>query len=138
MTLRHVVAYGATLAAMLALDVAWLGTIGGPLFRRTLGDVLAPGFWVGAAGAFYLLYVAGILYFATSPAFEAGSWTVALTRGLLLGFFAYMTYDLTNLATIRTYTAALAVVDMAWGAVVTGAAATIGFWITDLVMRRFG
>ncbi|WP_131196679.1 DUF2177 family protein [Lichenihabitans psoromatis] len=136
--LRLGTAYAATLVAMLVLDFAWLGTVGGPLFKRSLGDSLAPNFSLGAAGLFYLLYAAGIVYFALLPAFDAGSWSTALTRGLLLGFFAYMTYDLTNLATLRNYTVALAITDMIWGAIVTGASAAIAFWVADMAVKRFG
>ena len=136
--MRYAVAYAATLVALLVLDFAWLGTIGGSLFKRTLGDVLSPDMSLGTGLVFYLIYVLGILYFALLPGLDAASWSVALTRGMLFGFFAYMTYDLTNLATLRNYTPTLAIVDMTWGTVVTGAASTIGLFITDFVMRRFG
>ncbi|HEY0293278.1 MAG TPA: DUF2177 family protein [Hansschlegelia sp.] len=37
-------------------------------------------------------------------------------------------YDLTNLATLRDWPAALSVVDMAWGALLTAVSATAGSW----------
>lgn len=135
--MRYAVAYAATLVVLLVLDFAWLGTIGGSLFKRTLGDVLAPDMSVSVGIVFYLIYVVGILYFALLPGLEGQAWTLALTRGLLFGFFAYMTYDMTNLATLRNYTPTLALTDMAWGAFVTGAASTAGYFVTDAVMRRF-
>ena len=136
--MRYAVAYAATLVTLLVLDFAWLGTVGGAQFKRTLGDVMAPDVSFAAAIVFYLLYGVGILYFALLPGLADGAWTTALTRGLLFGFFAYMTYDLTSLAIIRNYTLSLALTDIVWGAVVTGAASTIGFFVTDAVMRRFG
>jgi uncharacterized membrane protein len=136
--MRYAVAYAATLVALLALDAVWLGTVGGSLFKRTLGDVLAPDFAVVPALLFYAIYVVGILYFALLPGIDGASWSVALTRGVLFGFFAYMTYDLTNLATLRNYTLTLALTDMIWGALVTGAASTAGFFVTGYVTRRFG
>jgi uncharacterized membrane protein len=39
---------------------------------------------------------------------------------------AYMTYDLTNLATLRDWPLGLSLVDTAWGCVATGLAATAG------------
>jgi len=48
--------------------------------------------------------------------------------GALLGFFAYATYDLTNLATLRGWSPTLAIVDMAWGTFITALAAT-GGWV---------
>ena len=56
----------------------------------------------------------------------------ALYAGALFGFFAYMTYDLTNLATLRAYTTSLALLDIAWGSAVS--AATAGG--TALLLRR--
>jgi uncharacterized membrane protein len=37
-----------------------------------------------------------------------------------------MTYDLTNLATIKAWSLPLALIDMGWGAVLTAAASAIG------------
>src|SRR5687768_6667429 len=39
----------------------------------------------------------------------------------------YGTYDLTNLATLRRWPPALAAVDLAWGSLLTGLAATAGY-----------
>ena len=136
--MRTAVAYLSTLLAMLVLDFAWLGTVGGSLFKRTLGDVMAPQFSIAPAVIFYAVYVVGILYFATLPGLDSGDWTTALLKGALFGFFAYLTYDMTNLATLRNYSATLAMTDLVWGTVVTGAASTFGFFVTDYVMRRFG
>jgi uncharacterized membrane protein len=38
-----------------------------------------------------------------------------------------MTYDLTNMATLKVWPAAIAVIDIAWGAFVTGIAALSGY-----------
>ena len=43
----------------------------------------------------------------------------------LLGVVAYGTYDLTNLATLRGWTAKVAVVDVVWGGLLTSVAATV-------------
>ncbi len=138
MALRYGAAYVATLIVLLALDFAWLGTVGGPLFKRTLGDMLMPNFSVGPAVLFYVVYAIGIVYFAETVAFEGGDWTTALLRGALFGFFAYLTYDMTNLATLRNYTAGLAATDIIWGTVVTAVSATAGFWAAEFVIKRFG
>ena len=64
------------------------------------------------------------------PAVESGSIQRALVLGGLFGFFAYATYDLTSLATTRGFPLRLALVDMAWGAALTAAAAAIGAAVT--------
>jgi hypothetical protein len=46
--------------------------------------------------------------------------------GVLFGFYAYATYDLTSHATLRNWTTTLTAADMAWGTVLSAAAAAIG------------
>ena len=58
------------------------------------------------------------------PALETDSWVRAMTADALLRLIAYSTYDLTNLATIRGWSAELALTDLAWGTIVTSLAAT--------------
>ena len=72
------------------------------------------------------LYVAGLVYFAVRPGLAAESWRTAALNGALFGFFAYATYDLTSQATLRNWTTTLTVADMAWGTVLSAAAAAIG------------
>jgi uncharacterized membrane protein len=40
-----------------------------------------------------------------------------------------MTYDLTNLATIKVWTVPLAAMDTAWGAALTALAAAVGYLV---------
>jgi uncharacterized membrane protein len=80
-----------------------------------------------AAILFYVLYIAGVLIFAVAPALRGGGWTTALLLGAALGFFAYMTYDLTNMATLKVWPVSLAVMDIAWGTLLTSLAATAGY-----------
>ena len=41
----------------------------------------------------------------------------------------YATYDLTNLATLKDWPLIVAIVDMLWGAVLTGSVATVSYLI---------
>jgi len=68
-----------------------------------------------------------VVLFVVIPALDAGSWQRALRFGALFGFVVYATYDLTNLATLKGWTAGVAVADILWGATLTGAAASAGF-----------
>jgi uncharacterized membrane protein len=54
-----------------------------------------------------------------NPALEKGSWQHALGYGALLGFVAYATYDLTNLATLKGFSAKIVAIDLAWGTALT-------------------
>jgi uncharacterized membrane protein len=124
---RILIAYGATLAAFCVLDFIWIGFVARGFYQAQVGTLLlAPPRW-GVAALFYALYVVGVVVFAVLPALEAGSWLRALVLGGLFGFFCYATYDLTNLATLKGWTAPMAVVDILWGVVITGACATSGY-----------
>ena len=116
-------AYAAGLIACLGLDLLWLGVVARSFYQAQLGDLLAPQPNLAVAAVFYLLYPAGVLFFAVAPGLSAGSWQVTALRAALLGVLAYGTYDITNLATIKGFTAAVALADIAWGAVVTTALA---------------
>jgi len=125
--MKFVTAYIATGVVFLACDVVWLGGIAKGFYRSRLGGLLLADFNLPAALAFYLIYLGGIMVFAALPAFNAGSWKTALTFGALFGFFAYATYDRTNLATLRGWPLSVALADIAWGTVLTGISATAGY-----------
>jgi uncharacterized membrane protein len=124
------IAYLATLVVFLAIDAVWLGVVAVSLYRDAIGHLMLEKPNFVAAGIFYAIYVVGILVFAVLPALAGGQWTDALVKGALFGFFAYLTYDMTNLATLKGWPVWIAVVDTAWGTLLTGAAATGGFLIT--------
>lgn len=83
---------------------------------------------------FYLLYVAGILYFAVLPGIEAKSLAKAAANGALLDAMAYGAYELTNLATLKNWPLPVTVVDLAWGIILTAVAACAGY-LTLLWLR---
>ena len=124
MFVNYVWVYLATLAAFLAIDLTWLGVVARGLYRSQLGHLLSPNPNWPAAILFYLMFVAGLLYFAVLPGANAGSAGQALLRGALFGLIAYATYDLTNLATVKDWPLAITVVDMLWG---TGLAAAVSY-----------
>jgi uncharacterized membrane protein len=99
-----------------------------PFYRRQIGDLLADKPNLGYAVVFYVIYIAGIVFFALTPALDGGSWLSAVGYGAALGTFAYATYDLTNAATLKTWPWQLIVVDILWGAALT-ALATLAGWL---------
>ncbi|RZA16327.1 MAG: DUF2177 family protein [Proteobacteria bacterium] len=124
--LPYIAAYLAAAIAMAGLDYVWLTTMMGPLYQRVLGPILAPEPNMIAAVAFYLVYLVGIVWFAVRPALESGDWKSAALNGALFGLFAYATYDLTNMATLKVWSLQLTLIDMAWGAALTVTAASAG------------
>ncbi len=119
--------YGAGLISFLALDAIWLTTMVPRLYKPAMGDLAADPFQPAPAVVFYLIYAAGLAYFAIQPALSSGKWSTALISGAALGFVAYATYDLTNQATIRAWPAVITVVDLTWGTIASGLAALISY-----------
>ena len=122
--MAYVIAYGVAALVMAGLDYLWLSHTVAPLYHRHLGAVMADHPDMRAAVAFYVVYIFGILFFAVRPALASGDWRSALLGGALFGFFAYATYDLTNLATLKVWSLLVSLIDMAWGTVLTGTAAS--------------
>jgi uncharacterized membrane protein len=58
-----------------------------------------------------------------------------LLNGALFGFFAYATYDLTNMATLKVWSLQLTLVDMAWGTALTAMSASAGALAAGLLNR---
>jgi uncharacterized membrane protein len=130
--MHYLIAYGASAVVFLGLDFAWLGWVARSFYARQLGDLLRASPSLTVAALFYALYVGGIVLFAVSPALHSQSWRSALILGVLLGLVAYGTYDMTNLATLRRWPLALALVDLSWGSLLTGLAASAGYWAARL------
>ena len=105
-----------------ALDAVWLSWAGPNFYRPRLGDILADNFRVMPALVFYAAYIAAIVWFAVRPGLSLGIGAAAL-NGALLGAICYATYDLTNQATMRTWSTTVTVADIAWGAFATAVAA---------------
>ena len=107
--------YVLTVPVFFAIDLLWLGVIARGFYRRNLDSVLSSEVnWV-AAVVFYLIYVAGIIFFAVRPSLASGSLGEAVMLGGLFGFFTYATYDLTNMATIKNWPLRIVVIDVLWG-----------------------
>jgi uncharacterized membrane protein len=130
--LRLTFAYVGTLATLCILDLLWLGVAAKAFYQSQIGSLLLDRPQWGAAVLFYVLFAAGVVIFVVAPALDAGSWRRALLHGALFGFVAYAAYDLTNLATLKGWTIAVTIVDLLWGAVFTGLAATAGFALARL------
>lgn len=105
-----------------ALDAVWLSWAGPNFYRPRLGDILANNFRMMPALVFYAAYIAAIVWFAVRPGLSLGIGAAAL-NGALLGAICYATYDLTNQATMRTWSTTVTVADIAWGAFATAVAA---------------
>lgn len=132
--MTHAKAYAATLLLFLAIDALWLGIVAREFYAAQIGERLRDQPNLVAAALFYFGYAGSIVYFAVRPGLDAVSSKVAARNGAFLGLTAYGTYELTNLATLPDWPMTMAVVDMLWGAVLTGATAAGAY----LAARRRG
>lgn len=126
--------YLLTVPVFFFVDMIWLGFIAKGFYRNNLGPLLRPDVNWTAAIVFYLLYIGGILIFATLPALLINSFKQAVVLGALFGFFAYSTYDLTNLATLKGWPLNVVIVDIIWGIVLTSIVAAASFQIGRCLM----
>lgn len=124
-----IIAYIAAAIVFGILDAIWLGWAGNNFYRPAIGELMAENFRAAPAVVFYLLYVAGMVWFAIKPGLESGVGTAAL-NGAILGALCYATYDLTNQATLKVWPTYITMADIAWGAFATGTAAAAATWIT--------
>lgn len=131
--MKLVAAYFATLAVFVVVDFIWLGFVARDFYRSSIGHLMSDNFNIPAAIVFYLIYPIGVVMFAVSPGLDAGNLAKAAILGLAFGFFAYATYDLTNLATLRDWPIGITIADIAWGSILTATAATAGFAIASRV-----
>lgn len=118
--------YLTTASVFLLVDLIGLHLLVRPVFERHVGHILADPLRLGAAGVFYLGYVAGVLWFVSLPALRARDPVAALVGGVLPGLMAYGTYQCTNFATLRDWRLEQVIVDTAWGGLLTGFAAWAG------------
>ncbi len=125
--MQYFAAYAGAAVAFVILDAIWLGIVAKNFYFTQLAGLLREKPDLGVAAVFYVIYIAGIVYFAVAPALGARSMGMALLNGALLGFLAYATYDATNLATLKGYPAAVAIVDVVWGTFLTGTSAAAGY-----------
>jgi uncharacterized membrane protein len=111
------------------IDFVWLSVVANKFYKSQIGTLLLEKPNAIAAVAFYVIYVVGVVMFVLSPALEKNSWQHAAIYGALFGFVAYATYDLTNLATLKGWPLKLVIVDLAWGALLTGGVAVLSYWV---------
>jgi len=125
--------YFLTFFVFFLVDIVWLGAISKNLYSKYLGHLMTPNVNWAAAIIFYLLFIAGLVFFVIYPAIQKESLLYAILAGGFFGLVAYGTYDLTNLATLKDWPFLITAIDLAWGTFLN--AATAG--ITYVVAQRF-
>lgn len=124
--------YLIALTVFFAIDIVWLALVAKKIYQKELGFIMSPKpNWV-AAIIFYLIFIAGVVFFVIHPAVEKDSWTSALGVGVLFGFMTYATYDLTNLATLKDWPLKITIIDLIWGSSLGGLVSVLTFFLLKL------
>jgi uncharacterized membrane protein len=125
-----VIQYIILAAIFLALDSVWL-TSTSKLYRGKLGPLLRPRPNFIAAGLFYVIYIAGLWYFALQPVTSGHTALQAARDAGLFGFACYATYDLTNAAVLKQWPWSLTILDLCWGSLASAVATFITYLVAS-------
>jgi uncharacterized membrane protein len=122
---KYIGIYFTIFLVMLLIDMVWLRVIAVTWYQQAMGPLISDTPNLYAAAAFYFLFPLGLMIFGVLPQADA-SVLKAVAMGALFGFFAYATYDLTNLAVIKNWPLGLTFLDIAWGTFVSGVSVGAG------------
>ncbi len=123
----RIAAWAAASLVTMSLDLLWLGVLARGFYRREIGHLMTDRIGWPAAAAFYVLYGGGVLYFCAAGALREGGLRAAALHGAALGLLVYGTYDLTNMAVLRNWSARLSAADVLWGVCLTAAASAAAY-----------
>lgn len=128
---QFAVSYVSILVSLIVLDLVWLGLVMKDFYFGRLGHLLSPTVHWLPAVVFYLIFSFGVFYFAVNPGLAEKNFLKVIISAALLGFIAYATYDLTNMATMRDWPLSVTLVDILWGTLLSAATASIGFGVAS-------
>jgi len=121
--------YFISLPVFIGIDVIWLTLVAKDFYSKHLGFIMTKNpNWI-AAILFYLLFIVGLVVFVISPALKNDNWINAVLMGALFGLICYATYDLTNLATLKSWPILVTIIDLIWGAFVSSTVSVITYFI---------
>jgi len=117
------------------IDMVWLVLVAKNFYQKQIGFLMRPDINWTAAIIFYLLFIAGLVTFVITPAFEKQSWVHAVIFGALFGLVTYATYDLTNLATLKDWPLLVTIADLVWGMVLSASVSLVTYLIAARVIN---
>lgn len=131
--MQIVTLYALTTVIFLVLDGAMLTLHMQPLFKRFIGPLLLEDIRIVPAAAFYLAYIAGLLYLVSLPALKSGG--SVLIPAAIVGAMAYGTYEFTSYAIMKDWSPEMVATDVIWGTVLTAGSAWGGLALTRLIFK---
>lgn len=119
-----------SLPILALMDFLFLGVLMKDYYQKLMSPAVTIEFNVLFAFLFYFFYLIGIFVFVVLANME-GDISKVILYGALFGFFCYMTYDFTNVATIKNWPIQLIWIDIAWGTFVTSVISVIAYKIVN-------
>jgi uncharacterized membrane protein len=110
----------------LAADAFVIPFVMRPLFDAALGASMLEELRLFPAALFYLIQIAGVVWFAGLAFLSDGRQARAGLNGAILGFVAYSCYEMTSWTIMRDWHIGLVVTDIVWGTVISGLSAYAG------------
>jgi uncharacterized membrane protein len=120
-----------TLTLMVLLDFIWLGIMLNKLYVPKLGHLLGQKLHIIPSILFYLLYAMALNILVVGPALQnEPGYLHTLLLGMVFGLAAYGAYDLTNQAILKDWPTIVTVIDMTWGALLTGVVSVLATYLS--------
>lgn len=127
------ISFISSIITILVLDYIWLSTMLSRFYSPKLSHLTAESPSYLPAGLFYFVYSIGIVFLIVLPAISGNfSLTKVFLLGALFGLCAYGAYDFTNQATLKDWPTIVTVVDLIWGATLTGVVSLVSVYITRM------
>lgn len=120
--------YFKTFLSFLCVDFFWLSYIAPSFYRAHISHLLAPQTNLVAAGAFYLIFIGGMVFFGVYPSLEFRKPLRVFLQGGAYGFFTYATFDLTSQAVFKDWPTVVTLVDLLWGTLLSGGTTWLVYW----------
>jgi uncharacterized membrane protein len=111
---------------LLVADAFMIPIVMRPLFQSALGETMLSELRLFPALMFYLIHIAGIIWFAGRPAKSGAAISTTALNGAILGFVAYSCYEMTSWTIMRDWHIGLVIIDIGWGTIISGIAAVGG------------
>ena len=118
----------------LIIDVIWLSFAVKSFYRPNIGHLLLdkPVMW--ASAMFYIVYVFGLGVVIIEPSLNFEDTINLLFKAFMFGLVSYGTYNLTNMATVKGWSASVVLVDMLWGGSLTAFSSYFGILIAKKLL----
>jgi uncharacterized membrane protein len=127
MELSEIKNFLVVLGLFLVIDLPWLTTINGPMYKQQFLNInkgpvnVSIRNWI-SAGIAYLLLAFGLYYFIIKPELPnpTPNYTKIFITGALLGLIIYGVYNGTNMTIINEWTTKVSIADTIWGTSLSG------------------